>query len=148
MKYETQFRTQKIHPTVTGDRPMLAAKAGATNDSFALTNTGAVGRTSMSPIIAKNEQEISTLVENETRRLEKLALLQQKEWMRLLAFEAKSKELMVCKQHPTDIGIRTYFFDFILNLSPNLSIPLGGKPCQSKGGSLKGGAEEKGETKA
>jgi hypothetical protein len=87
MKYE------KIHPTVTGDRSELAAKACATNDR----------KTSMSPIIAKNAQAISTLVENETRRLEKLAQLQQKELMRLLDFEAKSKELVVCQLHPMDM---------------------------------------------
>ena len=148
MKYESQFRTQKIHPIVTGDRSKLAAKAGSTNnDSHAVTNSGAVGRSSMSPIIVKNEQEISTLVENETRRLEKLAQLQQKELMRLLAFEAKSKELMVCKHNPRIREMINILSFSSINTYLKMHDSLGGKPCQSQGGSLKGGTKEKREAK-
>lgn len=98
MKYETHFqaREKRIHPFVSGDSSKPAAKADATNDHLGM----AVSKTSTmatSSSIGRNEQEISTLIANEKRRLEKIAILQQKELMRMLAFEAKSKEIMVCK---------------------------------------------------
>jgi hypothetical protein len=93
MKYETRVRTRekKIYPFVTGDSSKLAAKEVATNDTLAVTNSVTVRKTS----IAK---EISTIIENEEHRQEKIAQLQQKEFTRMLAFEAKTKEIMVCKQ--------------------------------------------------
>ena len=100
MKYETLVRTRenKIYPFVTGDSSKLAAKADATNDILAVTNSVTVRNTSMATSAGRNEQEISTIIENEKRRLKKIAQLQQKELMRMLAFEAKTKEITVCEQ--------------------------------------------------
>jgi hypothetical protein len=43
--------------------------------------------------VVKKEREIAALVEKETRQLKKIAQTQEKELMRVLAFEAKQKEL-------------------------------------------------------
>ena len=100
MKCETRVRTRekKIYPYVTGDSSKLSAKEDATNDTLAVTNSVTVRKTSIAKSASRNEQEISTIIENEKRRLEKIAQLQQKELTRMLAFEAKTKEIMVCKQ--------------------------------------------------
>ena len=96
MKYETRVRTRekKIYPFVTGDSSKLAAA----NDTLAVTDSVTVRKKSMATSASRNEQKISTIIENEKRRLEKIAQLQQKELMRMLAFEAKTKEITVCKQ--------------------------------------------------
>jgi hypothetical protein len=98
MKYETRIRTRekKVHPFVTGDSSKLAAKADAANANLAVTNSVIVREIMMASSSGRNEQEISTLILNEKRRLEKIAQLQQKELMRMLAFEAKTKEITVC----------------------------------------------------
>jgi hypothetical protein len=100
MKYETRVRTRekKIYPFVTGDSYQMAAKEDATNVTLAVTNSVTVRKTSIAKSASRNEQEISTIFENEKRRLEKIAQLQQKELTRMLAFEAKTKEITVCKQ--------------------------------------------------
>ena len=75
------------------DSSKQATKADATNDPLGI----AISKTStMATSIGRNEQEISTLIANEKRRLEKITILRQKELMRMIAFEAKSKEIMVC----------------------------------------------------
>jgi hypothetical protein len=90
MKRESKLQEKKIYPFVTGDSSQLAAKEDATNVTLAVTNSAKSA--------SRNEKEISTIIENEKRRLEKIAQLQQKEFTRMLAFEAKTKEITVCKQ--------------------------------------------------
>ena len=93
MKYEVYCMTrEKLIEVASEERGKLAAKG---NDSFSTTDSVsfASSKTSLvAPI--DQEQEISTLIENEKRRLEKVARRQQKELMRMLAFESKSKEIM------------------------------------------------------
>ena len=94
MKYDSYSRTrERLFATASEERAKLA-KAG--HDSFCTTDSVSVTNTSMahSSIFDNKEQEVS-LIENEKRRLEKVALRQQKELQRMLAFESKSKEFMV-----------------------------------------------------
>lgn len=96
MKYEMYMRTRdKLFATAKDERAKLLASNN--NDSYTSTNdsVSAYSKTSLSSSIDRKNQEISTLVEIEKRRLEKVAARQTKELMRMLAFETKSKEVMV-----------------------------------------------------
>ena len=100
MKYEMYMRTRdKLFATAKDERAKLLASNLCTNnnDSYTSTNdsVSVYSKTSLSSSIYRKNQEISTLVEIEKRRLEKVAARQQKELMRMLAFETKSKEVMV-----------------------------------------------------
>lgn len=101
MKYEIYMRTRdKLFTTAKDERAkLLASKPKTTNnnDSYTSTNdsVSAYSKTSLSSSIDRKE---STLVEIEKLRLEKVAARQQKELMRMLAFETKSKEVMVRTQ--------------------------------------------------
>lgn len=90
MKYEVYQRTrEKLYDVASEERAKLKAKADRSMScSFSTTDSA-----SMATSVDK-EQEISTLIENEKRRLEKVANRQQKELMRMLAFEHKSKEII------------------------------------------------------
>lgn len=96
MKYEMYHRTREtLYAVAVDERSKLAAKANCANDSFSTTDSvSTVSRTSMATSIDRKEQEVSTLIENEKRRLTKVQNRQQKELMRMLAFETKSKEIM------------------------------------------------------
>ena len=98
MKYEMYSRTrEKLYETASNERGKLLVKAKKANDSFTSTNdsVSAYSKTSLATSIDRKEQEISTLIENEKRRLEKVAKRQQKEMLRMLEFEARQKEIMV-----------------------------------------------------
>ena len=97
MKYEMYTRTRdKLYNIASEERQKLLA-AKAKDDSFSSTNDSVYSKTySMAnSSLDRKEREISTLIENEKRRLEKVANRQQKELMRMLSFEQKSKEIMV-----------------------------------------------------
>ena len=98
MKYEVYSRTrERLYETASEERGKLLVKAQKSNDSFTSTNdsVSTYSKTSLATSIDRKEQDISTLIENEKRRLDKVAKRQQKEMMRMLAFETKSKEIMV-----------------------------------------------------
>ena len=100
MKYEMYTRTRdKLYNIASEERQKLLA-AKAKDDSFSSTNDSVSTPYSKTYSMAnssldRKEREISTLIENEKRRLEKVANRQQKELMRMLSFEQKSKEIMV-----------------------------------------------------
>ena len=91
MKYEVYSRTrERLYETASEERGKLLNSFTSTNDSVSTYS-----KTSLATSIDRKEQDISTLIENEKRRLDKVAKRQQKEMMRMLAFETKSKEIMV-----------------------------------------------------
>ena len=100
MKYEMYTRTRdKLYNIASEERQKLIA-AKAKDDSFTSTNDSVSTPYSKAYSMAnssldRKEREISTLIENEKRRLEKVANRQQKELMHMLSFEQKSKEIMV-----------------------------------------------------
>ncbi|KAL7539401.1 hypothetical protein ACHAXR_011869 [Thalassiosira sp. AJA248-18] len=105
MKYEMYARTrEKLYQVASDERSKLEAKSMAGhNASFSTTDSvSIVSKSSMATSIDRKEQEVSTLIENEKRRLEKVAQRQQKELMRMLAFESKSKEIMDKMQAKTE----------------------------------------------
>jgi len=95
MRFEMYCRTrEKLMQVASDERSKLAAQANTSNDSFSTTDSvSIVSKNSMATYLDK-EHEISTIIENEKRRLEKIATRQQKEMMTMLAFESKSKEIM------------------------------------------------------
>ena len=100
MKYEMYTRTRdKLYNIASEERQKLVS-AKAKDDSFTSANDSVSTPYSKTYSMAnssldRKEREISTLIENEKRRLEKVANRQQKELMRMLSFEQKSKEIMV-----------------------------------------------------
>ena len=76
MKYEMYSRTrEKLYETASDECGKLLVQAKKANDSFTSTNdsVSAYSKTSLATSIDRKEQEISALIENEKRRLEKVA---------------------------------------------------------------------------
>jgi len=96
MRYEMYCRQrEKLMHVASEEKSKLEAKTNIGNNSFSSTDSfSIISKTSMASSADGKEKEISTLIEIEKRRLEKVALRQQKELMRMLAFESKSKEIM------------------------------------------------------
>jgi len=87
MKYDLYSRTrEKLYQLALDARSKLAAKANARNDSFSSTNdsVSTVSKTPMATHIDRKEQVLIEQVRNR----------QQKEIIRMLAFEKKNKEIM------------------------------------------------------
>lgn len=93
MRFEAYSYTRsKLMQVVSNERSKLAARANTSNDSFSTNDS--VSFISKTSSLDRKEQEVSTLIENEKRRLEKVANRQKKELIRMLAYESKSQEVM------------------------------------------------------
>ena len=91
MRFEMYARTrEKLMQIASEERQRLVAKAeSAVNESFSTTDSVSLFSKSSLATSINPEKEISTLVEQEKRRLEKIAKRQEKELLRMLAFESK-----------------------------------------------------------
>ena len=96
LKYQLYCETrEKLYTLASKERAKLAAKAksDAAYDGSSADSVSVTSRTSTATSVGM-QRGISTMMEKEKRRLEKAATRQQKELMRLLNFESKSKDVM------------------------------------------------------
>ena len=90
MRYEAYaFTRNKLYQLASAERSKLAAKTNTSSDSMSVS-----GHCSVSIVSSNSSGREATLIENERKRLEKMANRQKKELLRLLAFESKSQEIM------------------------------------------------------
>ena len=97
LQYQRYCETrEKLYALAAEERAKLAARAprDAAFDASSADAVSVASKTSTAVSSVGQEREIATMVEKEKRRLEKAATRQQKELMRMLAFESKSKEVL------------------------------------------------------
>ena len=93
MRFEMYSRTrEKLMQVASIERSKLVAKAHVINDSFSTNDS--ISMVSKVSSLEDQREKISTLIQNEKRRLEKVANRQKKELIRMLAFESKSQEIL------------------------------------------------------